>query len=249
MLTRRNHLQHPGLLLAVAGLLSALSIGHGQVTLDHKADRSVAKTNCPISVVASFTNQNPVALRGFYFTEQMPAGLDVDSYSATLNGQPLTNILFSAGLVDDVYPACAPYRWVLEEPASFSPSNAFPAGAALTITYRVTASKAGTFDLREDNWAAYDSGSSNGVFGFSASNASLTLSFVEAAPTSQLIIVHGPNGNSLSLNSTAGSSHAIEESTNLTSWATLTNGIAPFTFLPASGTGEPGRFYRARWLP
>ena len=208
MLTRRNHLLKPVLIVAVACILSSLFNGHAQVSLDRKVDRSLAKTNCPISVVASFTNQSPVALRGFYFTEQLPAGLSIDSCSVSLNGQVLTNILFSAGLVDDVYTGCIPYRWVLEEPASFSSANAFPAGAALTITYRVTFSKTVTFELREDNWAAYDSGSSNSVFGFSASDALLTLSFVDTAPASQLTLVRGPNGNLLVLSSAAGSSHA-----------------------------------------
>jgi hypothetical protein len=151
--------------------------------------------------------------------------------------------------LDDVYTGYIPYRWVLEEPALFSSSNAFPTGAALTITYRVTSSKPGTFDLQEDSWAAYDAGTSNGVFGFSESNAVLTLSFVDTAPASQLSIVRGPNENSLLLSSTPGSSHALEESTNLVSWATLTNGIAPCTFSPSSDTAQPGRFYRARWLP
>jgi hypothetical protein len=133
----------------------------------------------------SFTNSESANLRGFYYAEQVPQALVVNTVSVKINGSPVSNYLFESGTVGDVYPGNVVYRWIFETPTAFSENHPLASGSTAEIVYTLSSNQAGTFNLDEFSWVGYYQGGSRAAFGHSENGDKKSLNIL---PTIQLII-------------------------------------------------------------
>src|SRR5205823_5710751 len=126
-------------IVVMTGVASvASSFQSDNSSLTRSFNMTLALTNTPITVTANFSNAALVTLRGFSYSEQLPASILVQPVSVKLNGLTVTNYIFETGVNGDVYPERIPYRWVLEEPTSFTEANPIPALTGVQIVYAVS---------------------------------------------------------------------------------------------------------------
>ena len=207
--------------------------------------RSVALTNSGIVVTATFTNGTSFPLNGFYYADQLPSALTVTTLSVTLNGVAVTNYNFESGMDGDVYTGCTPWRWILEQPATFAQTNSVPPGGWVRIVYAVTAANAGTFSLAEFEWVGFAQATTNTSFGYSEAVDQQSPRFLPGA----LLSGHAVTGGwALQLDSVPGYNYVLQSSTNLCDWSPLVTNTSPFGFTDTSAPGS-ARFYRGMWAP
>ncbi len=123
-------------------------------------------------------------MRGFFYTEHIPDGLQVNSISVSIMNTSGTlvfidNYTFESGTSGDVYQGYTPYRWVVETPPSFSEDNPVlsdPNGS-LEIVYTVTSATSGAFDFEEFCWVGYYQDIVESTFGYSEASDSQTVLF------------------------------------------------------------------------
>ena len=151
-------------------------------------DQTTALTNSAIVVTATFTNGSAASLRGFYYADQVPSGLDVSTLSVKLNGRAITNYTFESGQAGDVGAGGIPYRWVLERPAGLTEANPVSPQSSVQIVYSIRASAPGTFDLPQFSWAGYDPGNTNAAFGHSGNADQQSLTFTATNQTAILLL-------------------------------------------------------------
>src|SRR4030067_1518761 len=118
-------------------------------TIARTFNKSDAAINELITVTVTFTNSEASSLRGFYYAEQIPEGLVVNTTSVKINGNTVSNYIFESGSVGDVYPGNVVYRWILETPTAFSENNPISTDSIVEIIYSVSSTQAGTFNLDE----------------------------------------------------------------------------------------------------
>jgi hypothetical protein len=169
--------------LAVCGAgwlgIGAFGFSSDGSALTRSFDRIVSPTNQPITVTATFTNGGTSALRGFFYTEQVPSGLAVTPLGVTLNGRAVTNYTFESGWDGDVYPGCTPCRWRLESPTRFAEANPISPQGVVQIVYTIAASAPGIFLFQEFTWAGFSPDTTNASFGFSEAADLQTAQFVK----------------------------------------------------------------------
>lgn len=120
---------------------------------------SVADT---LVVTRTLTNNEPFEFWGLYFSENLPAGLNVVDYTATLNGNSLT-IAFAGPLPNNVLSGFRTYRWVVDSPeSSENLSRTISPGDQVRLQYRIVATDVGSFSLPLHTTACY--GDSDGIF-------------------------------------------------------------------------------------
>ncbi len=163
----------------LAALIDVTAFGFtsGNSALRRTFSGNTAAINSPIRVTVVFTNGETSALRGFFYTDQLPSSLSVTTLDLTLNGQSVSNFTFESGLEGDVYPGCTPRRWRLETPPGFTEANPIPARGVVRITYGVASATAGSFTLRDFTWAASFLNRTNTTFGCSEAADPQTLEF------------------------------------------------------------------------
>jgi hypothetical protein len=137
------------------------------VTVTRSTDKDVAVPGTSVTVTVDVTNLEPDSLRGFYYAEEIPQGLAINTVSVKMNGNPISDYILESGSVGDVYPGDIPYRWVMETPATFSENNSIPSGANVEIVYTVSSDQPGTFHLDEFHWVGYYEGGVGSAFGYS----------------------------------------------------------------------------------
>ena len=108
-----------------------------------------------ITVTVSFTNEEAYDLRGFYYTEQIPDGLPVNTVSVRIDGSAISNCVAEYGSSGSVYSGSIPYWWVIETPTDFAENNPIPQNSTVDIVYSITSSQAGDFNFDEFNWVGY----------------------------------------------------------------------------------------------
>ena len=238
----------PSLTLCLLGFLTPAVCGF------QSDDSSVARTfsqtavltNSIIVVSVNFTNRGPGALRGFFYTDQVPSGLTVATLSVTVNEQGVTNCSFESGREGDVYPRCTPYRWVLEQPPAFSEPNPIPLNASAQIVYAISSSAPGSFDLRHFSWVGNRTGGTNSSFGYGEDADQRSVTFLTTSTPTFVAGQFSTNIFTLQLVGVPGLDYLIEGSTNLCDWVPLVTNTASFTFIDGNATGYTKRFYRAR---
>jgi hypothetical protein len=146
-------------------------------TITRSFDKSEAPVGQSIAVTVTFTNSEAASLRGFYYAEQVPQGLVVNTTSVKIDGSAIFNYVFESGSVGDVYTGNVVYRWILETPAAFSENNPISSGSAVEIIYSLSLSQAGTFHLDEFSWVGYYQGGSRAAFGHSEDTDKGTIAF------------------------------------------------------------------------
>ena len=136
-------------------------------TITRTFDKSSAAINELITVTVNFTNNESTGLRGFYFADQVPQALVVNTASVKINGSTISNYVFESGSAGDVYPGNVVYRWIVETPTAFSENHPVPSGSTVQIVYTISSGQSGAFNLDEFNWVGYYSGGSRAAFGHS----------------------------------------------------------------------------------
>lgn len=136
-----------------------LGSAFGFSTHNTSVSRTFDKTQAPpgdsITVKMEFTNLELNGLRGLYYSEQIPEGIQVTTTSVKIDETTVLNYAFELGTVSDVYPGHFPTRWILETPPSFGENNPVSHNAKVEIVYTISSSQEGTFFLDEFNWVGY----------------------------------------------------------------------------------------------
>jgi uncharacterized repeat protein (TIGR01451 family) len=250
--SKRCSLRSLAAIMPVAWLLSAgngLAFSSDASSLVRTSDRWTARTNSPVVFTLTFSNGCANPLRGFYFTDQLPADLTVTPLAVTLNGVPVTNYSFISGQPGDVYSGCTPSRWVLERPTALLEMNPTHPGSLIRIQYSITSPTPGSFALQEYSWVGYDETSTNASFGYSEPTNQQTLTFISEPPVVLLSLKPGTNALTLQLMSTEGASFIVQQSTNLSQWSPVATNTAPFSLTFTNSVSPIPGFYRALWLP
>jgi PKD repeat protein len=125
------------------------------------SDLSAVSNGGSITVTIDITNNEDVALRGLYYSDQVPNGWAVSTIESTVDGAPIADYAYGEGDADEIYAGFTPSRWALELPQGaglFSPTHPIPAsGGAARIVYTMLVS-AGTGDdyaTEHDGWAGW----------------------------------------------------------------------------------------------
>jgi uncharacterized repeat protein (TIGR01451 family) len=166
------------LLLPVHPVLGSWS-STPDATISRTLEKTLADVDEPITVTVTFTNSHTSsALRGFYYSEQIPQGVTVSTVSVKLDGIDVSNYTYEVGLSDAVYPSYTPHRWILETPPDFTEDNPVPFGdSTLEIVYTVSSSARGSHYFEHFNWVGYYEGDQDPAFGHSEGGDEVTLVF------------------------------------------------------------------------
>jgi hypothetical protein len=236
------------LALCLAGLPALTALGFSSdpgssvwIGLDSK----VSLTNSPIQVTVTFTNGGSKALRGFFFTEQIPAELTVTTVRVRLNGQAVTNYSFEAGRVGEILPGCTPWRWKFETPTNFPEVNPVSPCVAAQIVYTIASPSTGTFNLQGFSWAASKEDITNTVFGCSESEDQLTFRFVASGNLPLLVGQPSTGGFTVGVDGAPGSIYLLAASSDLVHWLPLATNVSPFAFTVTNWADFHQQFYRA----
>jgi PKD repeat protein len=135
---------------------------------------SAVSSGNAIMVTVVVTNNEDVALRGFYYSDQVPNGWTVDTAGVSVNGSPVADYVYSQGYADEVYIGFTPHRWALEMPQGdgvFSPTHSIPASgstAQIVYTMIVSGGTGSDYSLGHDAWAGWLTTTPSGtaVFGY-----------------------------------------------------------------------------------
>jgi len=114
-----------------------------------------AKSNTPIIVTVSFSSAEPYPIQGFYFTEHLPLGLQATPLGVKIDDNSIQDYDFDNRYSGEVYAGHVSYRWILEHPPGFETENSVPSGSNIQITYTLTSSDRGFYNLTESSWAGY----------------------------------------------------------------------------------------------
>lgn len=232
------------------GLHAAFGYSSDDSTLDRIPDRWTVRTNSEIVFTVSFTNAVTASLRGFYCTDQVSTGLTVKTLSVSIDGQSVTNYTFETGQEGDVYAGCIPYRWILEQPAGYSESNAIPAQGTVQIVYSLASAVPAIFAFQEFTWAAWNPDATNASFGYVEGSGQPSLTFLTGSPVAVLNLSFAANGLTLHLDSLPGCSYVLQASANGSQgWVPVVTNVAPFNFTESLPAALTQRYYRALWLP
>ena len=175
-----------GVLVAVIGIFAAPRIRAALFTYVYPADKDVlvdrfieperffaVRSGSAITITVVVTNSEDVALRGFYYSDQVPNGWGVRMAGVAVNGSPVEDFVIGRGYPDQVYPGFTPHRWVLEVPQGdgvFSPTHPISASigtAQITYAMVVSGSTGSDYVLGYEAWAGWLETVSDGnaVFG------------------------------------------------------------------------------------
>ena len=149
---------------------SSLGFSTHNTTISRVFDKEQAVIGDTIRVTVSFNNEEANDLHGFYFTEQVPDGLALETISVNIAGNSLSNYVVDIGTSGDIYTGFIPYRWVLEVPSDFSCNNPIPENSIVNIFYDITSLQVGNFNFDEYSWVGYYQTAPEGeqaVFGYS----------------------------------------------------------------------------------
>ena len=145
--------------------------------------------DAPVVVTATFTNSGTNVVRGFFYSDQVPAELTVAPLGVKLDGQSVTNYTFEHGGEGDLYGGYVPWRWVLETPPGLPETNGIAPGSCVQVLYMLSCSNAGSFRFPYFSWAAREADSTNTVFGFGESMQRVT--FVAPDPPPREYVTNG----------------------------------------------------------
>ncbi len=232
----------------LAGLIPLAALGFSSDSASYLAlrlDSKVSLTNSPIRVTATFTNGGSGALRGFFFTEQVPTGLTVATLGVTLNGRAVTNYTLEAGYDGDVLPGYTPWRWRFESPTNFSELNPVPSAVAAQIVFAISSSRAGAFSLPAFSWAANNQSTTNAAFGCSDTADERPFKFVASTNLPLLVAEPSAPNCTLTVDGIPNAIYLLTASADLRHWRPLATNLSPFTFTVTNWGKFSQQFYRA----
>lgn len=135
---------------------------------------SAVSSGGTITVTVDVTNNEDVALRGFYYSDQVPSGWVVNTASISVSGYSIADYTYGQGYADEIYTGFTPHRWELEIPQGdgvFSPTHPVPASggtARIVYTMVVSGSTGSDYSVEYEAWAGWLETVSTGtaVFGY-----------------------------------------------------------------------------------
>ncbi|MDY7075350.1 MAG: PKD domain-containing protein, partial [Chloroflexota bacterium] len=138
-----------------------------------------------ITVTVDVTNNEDVALHGFYYSDQVPSGWVVNTSAVSVNGSSIEDHTYGQGYADEVYSGSTPHRWALEIPQGggvFSPTHPIPAsGGTAQIVYAIIVSGGTGSDYAtgHETWAGWLTTTPTGtaVFGYQTITSALDADF------------------------------------------------------------------------
>ena len=138
-----------------------------------------------ITVTIAITNNEGVALRGFYYSDQVPNGWVVNTAGVTVNGSPIADYTYGQGYADEVYTGFTPHRWALEMPQGdgvFSPTHPISASsgtAQIVYTMIVSGGTGSDYAIGYEAWAGWLETVPTGtaVFGYQTITSTLNADF------------------------------------------------------------------------
>ncbi len=236
--------------LLTAGIWTetALAFSSDGSSIIRSFSAELALTNSPVIVTVTFTNGQTNTLRGWFYSDQLPAGLSVNTLSVKIDGHSVPNYVVESGQVSEVYPGCKPWRWVLEQPPAFNESNVIAGSGTIELMYAVNALSPGSFALQQYSWCAWAVTTTNACFGHSESVDQQTVDYVDAPPPPDLVFSYTGDGFELSLDGVSGVTYVLEASTNLVEWVSLATNTTSSSLVDTN-TAFLERFYRALWRP
>jgi hypothetical protein len=231
-------------LLVGLSITGAWGFSTDQASLTRRFDITSATTNAPITVTAVLTNGGTSAVRGFYFTEQIPSGLVLRTLGVTVDGRTVSNYTLESGVVGEVYAGYTTYRWVLETPTAFSQNNSIAPNTGARIEYSLTSAQAGSFSLAQFSWSGFYASTATASFGCSDATNAQTINFAAgSSPTHPILAI---STTSMTFNGTMGSSppSQILGISNIggqtLNWTAVVDGSVPawLTISPTNGAGN-----------
>jgi len=115
-------------------------------------NKTVAEVNEAVTVTVLFKNLENDDLRGFFYVEQIPEGMSVNTNHLKIDGVDVSNYIVEIGGVGELYNGYYPIRWVLEEPVGFEQENPIGPNSILEIVYTLAAESSGEFAVGQYNW-------------------------------------------------------------------------------------------------
>ena len=143
--------------------------GTNIVTARDFSDTSV-RAGDTLTVSFDLLNREGDSLRGFYYTDQIPAGFEVLTDTVLLNGGIFTDYIYEVGGGGSVYSGSVPYRWVIEVPDTdgFVENHpVYPSTGGVRIVYSLVCPDSGVYVFPGYSWVAnLDTISGGEVFGY-----------------------------------------------------------------------------------
>jgi hypothetical protein len=229
-----------------ASVLSLVAFSSDSSSLTRTFDQTVVITNSPIRVTATFTNGGSNALRGCFYSEQLPSELTVSTLSVTLNGQNLTNFTLETGRDGDVYAGLTPWRWRLETPTNFTEAHPLPGQAVFEIKFTLNSPIEGSFLCPGFAWVGYSPAGTNASFGCSESADQQTVYFVTTTKRAAVSAQISSTGSVIYLHGEPGITYVLESSPDLVSWLPLATNVCCFSFADTNSPRFSSRWYRGR---
>jgi len=195
------------LFTAGVGIFSAPRIHAALLSYIHPADKNIlvnrsfepddfsaVTSGNVVTVTIDATNGEDVALRGFYYSDQVPNGWVVNTASVSVSGSPIADYTYGQGYADEIYTGFTPRRWAFELPQGegvFSPTHPIPASggtARIVYTMVVSGGTGSDYSLRRDAWAGWLTTTPTGtaVFGYQQIASTLSADFT-VEPRSGLV--------------------------------------------------------------
>lgn len=225
----------------------AYSFTTSDITIARSFDQTVVEENGVITVTIVFTNNDVHAMRGFFFTQQIPDGMVVETQQVNRleNGATaeLSNYTVDVGNLNDIYSGYTPYRWVIETPTDFAENNPISVGESVEIIYTVSAAACGEYDLNEFSWVGYFADASEGsqaAFGYSEAVDAQTLTFNNTPAISGSPLLSLLEGAGFSFTPTVSNTDTCDTLTysisNRPSWASFDSATGTLSGTAVGGT-------------
>ena len=128
------------------------------------------KSGETISVTFTLTNAASLALNGFFFSENLPAGCTVATTSVKVNGNAIT-VTPSISATGAIYSGLKTHTWLIQDPSAYGGANTINASSGtIEIKYTIGTLGTGSVSLEGYAWAGKlgpeEGASSNSVFGY-----------------------------------------------------------------------------------
>jgi PKD repeat protein len=148
-------------------------------------DFSAVSSGSAVTVTIDATNSEDVALRGFYYSDQVPNGWVVSTASVSVSGSPIVDYTYGQGYANEIYTGFTPHRWALEMPQGegvFSPTHPIPASggtARIVYTMIVSGGTGSDYAIGHEAWAGWLTTTPTGtaVFGYQEIASTLSADF------------------------------------------------------------------------
>ena len=157
---------------------TALAYTTSNTFISRSFDKSSATVGDDIVITVTFQNAEASTLRGFFYVEYIPEGLNITTQSVTIGGSAVSNYTFESGTSGAVYPGEIEYKWILETPTGFLQGNPISYLSTVQIVYSIHTSQSGVYNFNEFNWVGYYAILSSSAFGYSEMSDQATIQFL-----------------------------------------------------------------------